>query len=87
VPDRDCEVSIADAAGRGNHWYSTKAATSFGAARQAIDRHEREHKVTLTDDVMVTVIPDGIGPLLHGFSENSKLPHYRHTVGQVKART
>jgi hypothetical protein len=42
--------------------------------------------VTLADDVVVTVIPDGIGPLLHGFSNNADLPQYRNTVGQVKAR-
>jgi hypothetical protein len=78
MPDRECEVSIADATGRGHYWYSTKAATSFGAARQAIDRHERDHKVTLADDVVVTVIPDGIGPLLHGFSNDADLPQYRH---------
>ena len=73
VPDR-----------RNQYSYEIGAASSFDAARQAIELHEQHHP-KLTDDTVLTIILDGKSPLLwDAETHNAKQPTFRHRVGQVR---
>ncbi len=73
--------------GTGTHFYQPFASSSFDAAWQAIQDHERILKMTLADDVIVHVVVDGKNSLLFGFEErNAQQPNFPHRVGQVRCK-
>ena len=82
---RHCVVFVPAKIGTGTHFYQPLASSSFDAAWKAIEDHERSHRVTLADDVIVHVVVDGKNSMLYGYEEhNAKQPNHRIRVGRVK---
>jgi hypothetical protein len=81
VPKRRCLVLIPHAQG-GLYDYDVEAASSMEAARIAPD----QHRETVADDAVITVISDGHGLRTFDYVEhNARQPTYRHRAGAVQA--